>query len=309
MNGGIKEEFSNAWSKPNNAVVQIIIINVVIFLILLLLQIFLPASIFEEIHKHFVIPPLFDRFIFRPYTIMTYGFTHSLTGIFHILFNMYVFYIFGRLINEYLGSNKVLSLYVLGAIGGGILYLLAYNLIPTYNNSATNTLLNQPDWGMVGASAAVYAVVVAAATKMPNYTFHLLLFGPVRIKYIAFFVIVLSLVGINANSNFGGNVAHLGGALVGWIYISQLNKGTDIGSWVISFIQFVKSMFKPQPKIKVTHRSGSRRPSAKKAGKNTTEAGKTPQAEIDAILDKISEKGYESLSKDEKQKLFNASKK
>lgn len=309
MTGGILDDFKNAWTKQNNVVPQIIIVNVIVFLVLLLLQIFLPNSVFEAIHKHFVIPPLFEQFIFRPYTLFTYAFTHSLTGIVHILFNMYVFYIFGRLINEYLGSNKVLSLYILGALGGAGLYLISYNFIPSLNENAINTIQIDPDWGMVGASASVYAVVVAAATKMPNYTFHLLLFGPVRIKYIALFVIVVSLVGINAGSNIGGNVAHLGGAFMGWLYISQLNSGNDIGGWIISFTSFVKSMFKPQPKIKVTHRSGNRRPSKKSKKETVAATDQTPQAEIDAILDKISEKGYESLSKDEKQKLFNASKK
>lgn len=308
MNGGFFDDFKSAWSKPNNAVAQIILINVILFIGLLLLQIILPAQAFEAIHKHFVIPPTFDYFIFRPYTIVTYAFTHSLMRIGHIFFNMLVFYWFGRLINEYLGSKKIISIYVLGALGGGLLYLMAYNLIPDYYNSASEIMERQPDWGMVGASAAVYAIVVAAAVKMPDYTFYLLFLGPVKIKYIAIFVIVLSLVGINANSNTGGNIAHLGGAFVGWLYIAQLNKGSDIGAWVISFMNFVKSLFKPQPKIKVTHRGGNRRPS-QKAKEKTKQAPKTDQAEIDAILDKISQSGYESLTKDEKQKLFNASKK
>ncbi|MEO1255035.1 MAG: DUF6576 domain-containing protein, partial [Bacteroidota bacterium] len=113
----------------------------------------------------------------------------------------------------------------------------------------------------------------------------------------------------STGANAGGEIAHLGGAFIGWFYITQLNKGTDLGGWIISFTQFVKSMFKPQPKIKVTHRGGNRRPSKKTSSIKSDKTSHTPQAEIDAILDKISEKGYESLSKDEKQKLFNASKK
>jgi hypothetical protein len=126
-------------------------------------------------------------------------------------------------------------------------------------------------------------------------------FGPVRIKYIAGFYVVLSFLG-STGGNAGGNIAHLGGALAGWLYISQLKSGNDLGAWVISFIDWVKSFFVASPKIKVTHR---------KAEKTTTKRSsstKTEQEEIDAILDKISQSGYDSLSKDEKQKLFNASK-
>ncbi|MEM7299014.1 MAG: rhomboid family intramembrane serine protease, partial [Bacteroidota bacterium] len=206
----------------------------------------------------------------------------------------------GRIIQEFLGNNRVISLYVLGGLAGGLLYILLYNLIPFYADRVAGSM-------MLGASAGVFAIVVGAAVFMPNYTFFLLFIGPVRIKYIAIFYVFMSFIG-TTGSNAGGEIAHLGGALVGWLFISQLNKGNDLGSWVLSFLNFVKSLFKPQPKIKVTHRSGSRRASQKSTTK-TTNSTKTPQSEIDAILDKISEKGYESLSKEEKQKLFNASKK
>lgn len=311
MNRGLLDDFKNAWGKPNNAVAQIILINVILFVVLLLLDIILPAQIFSAIYKHFVIPPTFDELIFRPYTIITYSFTHSLYGIGHIFFNMLAFFYFGRIIAEYLGSNKVISIYILGAIFGAIPYLLAYNFVPELNEKAVLELVKNPSWGMVGASAGVYAIVVAAAVKLPNYTFFLMFLGPVKLKHIAMFFIVISLIGINANANIGGNVAHIGGALLGWLYITQLNKGIDLGGWIISFMDFIKSMFKPQPKIKVTHRGGNRSASKKASSPNSSSSSgsQTPQSEIDEILDKISEKGYESLSKDEKQKLFNASKK
>ena len=138
---------------------------------------------------------------------------------------------------------------------------------------------------------------------------YLIFIGPVKIKYIALVSVFLSLIGTRGTTNPGGEFAHLGGALMGWLYMSQLKQGNDIGGWVLSSIKFVKSLFKPQPKIKVTHRAGNRRPSQKASKKSKSSVNTTPQSEIDAILDKISEKGYESLTKEEKQKLFNASKK
>lgn len=303
MNSSFLEDFKNAWDKPNNAPAQLIIINVVIFVALAIIMVISRITgaegFFNVIYNQFSIPPNFGDFILRPWTIITYAFAHSLSGIFHILFNMLIFYWFSKLILEFLGNKKVISIYVLGALAGGVAYLMVYNFIPFYQDQAPG--IN----GMVGASAAVYAIVVAAAVFMPNYTFFLLFLGPVRIKYIAAFYVVVSLLG-STGGNAGGNVAHLGGALIGWLYISQLKGGKDIGAWVIDFINWVKSFFVSSPKIKVTHRG---EPKRKTRHSKTTPPPKTDQDEIDAILDKISQSGYDSLTKDEKQKLFNASKK
>ncbi|REE01505.1 rhomboid family intramembrane serine protease [Marinoscillum furvescens] len=303
MNNSILDDFKNAWNKPNNAPAQLIIINVIVFLFLGVLMVVSRLAnfevLFDVVYDQFSIPPLLSDFILRPWTLFTYAFAHSLSGIFHILFNMLVFYWFSRLILEFLGNNKVIAIYVLGALAGGVAYLLVYNLIPFYQDTAPGIT------GMVGASAAVYATVVAAAVFMPNYTFFLLFLGPVRIKYIAAFYVVISFLG-STGGNAGGNIAHLGGALMGWLYIAQLRNGTDLGTWIIATMNWFKSFFVPSPKIKVTHRSA---PKQSKARKSAASSAKTEQEEIDAILDKISQSGYDSLTKEEKQKLFNASKK
>ncbi len=308
MTNSILDDFKNAWNKPNNAPAQLIIINVVVFLFLGVLLVFSriggAEGIFEAVYNQFSIPPILADFLTRPWTLITYSFAHSLSGIFHILFNMLIFYWFSKLVVEYLGNNKVISLYVVGALAGGVAYLIVYNLIPYYIDSAPGIS------GMVGASAAVYATAVAAATLVPNYTFYLLFLGPVKIKYIAAFYIVISFLG-SVGANAGGNVAHLGGALMGYVYVRQLQSGNDLGAWVIQFMNFVKSFFVKKPNIKVTHKketvkSHKARKSSRSAGASSQEAS---QDEIDAILDKISQSGYESLTKTEKQKLFNASKK
>lgn len=306
-NNSFFEDFKHAWQKPNNSPAQLIIINVVIFLVLAFIMVMSRISgfdaFFNVIYRQFSIPPLFGDFITRPWTLLTYAFSHSLSGIFHILFNMLVFYWFSKLILEYLGNNRVISLYVLGALAGGVAYLLVYNLIPYYQQQVETIP------GMVGASAAVYATVVGAAVFMPNYTFYLLFIGPVRIKYIAAFYVVISFLG-TTGGNAGGNIAHLGGAVMGWLFISQLRSGNDIGTWVISSMNFIKSFFVSQPKIKVTHRSTTKATAGKqKSNERPRTLTLSEQDEIDLILDKISQSGYESLTKEEKQKLFNASKK
>jgi membrane associated rhomboid family serine protease len=295
------EEFKSAFQRYNNAPAQLIIINIVIFVVLGILYVISTVSGFDGpfsiLHQQFQIPARFAEFITRPWTIITYMFMHDLTGILHILFNMLVLYWFGRLFVEYLGSDKLIAVYVLGGLAGGIAYLLAYNTIPFFVDKAQTYQI-----GMVGASAAVDAIVVATATLLPNYTFFLLFFGPVRIKYIAAITVFLSFLG-TVGSNAGGNIAHLGGALIGFVYMKQLQAGSNWGAWITMTLDWIKGLFKSKPKVKVSYRKEanvSSRPTT--SGKNYT------QDEIDAILDKISAAGYESLTKEEKEKLFNASK-
>lgn len=298
------DEFKSVFQKPNNAHVQLIVINVAIFLVMGAIYVFSTVGgadwVYAVISKQFTIPPKFGDFLLRPWTIFTYAFAHSLTDIFHILFNMLVFYWFGRLFIEYLGNDKLIALYVLGAITGGVVYLMVYNLVPYF--------MERSDFlGMVGASAAVFAIVTGAAVLQPNYTFFLLFLGPIRIKYIAAFYIIMSFLG-SVGTNAGGNIAHLGGALIGFIYIKQLQVGVDWGGWVTSTLDWIKSLFEPRPKVKVTYRKNEPKQKTRTSSKSMP-GTKASQEEIDAILDKISERGYESLSADEKEKLFNASKK
>jgi membrane associated rhomboid family serine protease len=140
----------------------------------------------------------------------------------------------------------MLSLYILGGIAGGLLYMLSYNLIPYFADRAAYAV-------MIGASASVLAVVVAAATLIPNFTFNLIIIGPVRIKYIAAFLVILSISGA-IGDNAGGNIAHLGGAFFGWLFVKQLQRGRDMGRPLHSTMDFFTGLFKRRPKLKVTHR-------------------------------------------------------
>jgi membrane associated rhomboid family serine protease len=296
--------------KTGNILNQLIVINVVAFVALGVTGVIFTlagyGNIFAAITHYLMVPSDLSQVIFQPWSLITYFFYHQ--GVFHILFNMLFMYWFGKIIVEYLGQNKVLGLYVWGGIFGGLLYLLAYNVIPFYQGAVATSYL-------LGASGGVIAIVVGAATFMPNYTIPLILIGPVKLKYIAAFYVITSLLrstGVNA----GGEIAHLGGALAGWLFITQLKKGSDWSKVVVGFVIWMKSLFTPQPKIKVSYRkekatasSASKKSSSAKGSTSTkSSSSNASQAEIDSILDKISEKGYDALSKDEKQKLFNASK-
>lgn len=296
-------DFKNAFQRHNNAHAQLIIINVVIFLamgiLFMIAKLSDTQSIFQVVYDQFVLPSKLSEFLNKPWTLITYAFAHAyeyelgIVGISHILMNMLAIYWFGKLFIEYLGNDKIVALYILGALSGGLLYLLLFNTVPFF--IARPSLL-------VGASGAVFAIVVATATLLPNYTFYLLFLGPIRIKYIAAFYVVASFIS-SVGNNAGGEIAHLGGALMGFVYIKQLQAGVNWGMWITVTIDWFKDLFKSKPKVKVTYRKDEKQ-SAKPSSPN-----KASQSEIDAILDKISDRGYESLTKVEKEKLFNASKK
>jgi membrane associated rhomboid family serine protease len=303
-NSSILDEFKNAFKRNDNSLIKIILINLIVFLGLIVIEVFSfllgATGIHEWVLLQLMLPSALGSFAVKPWTLITYFFTHE--GFFHFAFNMLWLYWFGKLIMEYLGSKKLTTIYVLGGIVGGLTYILFYNLIPVF---ADQVLYGR----MLGASAGVYAVVVAAATLMPNYTFFLILIGPVKIKYIALFYVILSFAQ-TTGTNAGGNLAHLGGAFIGYLFISQMQKGVDLGKPVTKTLDFFRNFFTPKSNIKVTYSRNNQKASPKE--KNTRFAPtprKANQDEIDVILDKISETGYESLSKEEKQMLFNASKK
>jgi membrane associated rhomboid family serine protease len=295
----IVDDFRFAFRKPNNGLIQLILINVVVFLALLLayLTFFLIQSDgYALVTSWLALPPLAGAFLLKPWTLVTYFFTHL--DPFHILFNMLSLYWFGKLIEEYLGNKHVLSLYFMGGIAGGVLYLLLSNLVPVFYQMAAFSP------GMIGSSGAVYAIIIGAATLMPNYTFFVFLLGPVRIKYIAAFVVVVSLFYVSRGANSGGNIAHLGGALMGFIFITQLKKGNDLATPFRNLGQQVGKLFQRKPKMRVTYRNQGNTPPS-----GASSATFPSEDEIDRILDKINRSGYESLTKEEKQKLFHASQK
>ncbi len=295
---GFLDDFKGAFTKRENGLVQIILVNVIVFLTLLIAHVVLKLSkmdgYYELVVNQLELPASLPELAQRPWTLLTYFFTHE--DPFHILFNMLFLYWFGRLVDEYLGNRRVVNLYLLGGIVGGIAYVAIYNLVPYFHERVAGSV-------MIGASGAAFAVVFGAATLLPNYSFHLLFFGPVRIKYIALFYLILSFAQ-STGSNAGGNIAHLGGALLGFIFIKQLQRGSDLGKPLDGLTTFVRNLFKPKPRpsMKVTYRSQTK----------TTYTSMTPDGfpdddEVDAILDKISKSGYESLTREEKQKLFKAS--
>ncbi|QEM13897.1 rhomboid family protein [Mucilaginibacter rubeus] len=240
------------------------------------------SSIYLFADKYLKLSAYLPNILIHFWTPVTYMFMHA--SIFHILFNMLWLYWMGQIFEEYLGNKRTIGLYLMGGLAGALFYVAALNLLPAF------TSLNAAQVSsIVGASAGVMAIVVATATLLPNYTISLMFIGPVKLKWLVVFYLVfdfLSIIGPNA----GGEIAHLGGALIGFVYIKQLQKGHD-------WIGGITKLFKSKPKLKVVSNN---------MGKNASDYPR--QEEIDRILDKISQSGYNSLSKQEREILSRASK-
>lgn len=278
----------------HNALMKFIFINVGVFIILGLISVITKLvqtnptlSLF--LLNNLAVPASLAQLMYKPWTLVTYMFVH--TKPFHLFFNLLVLYWFGSLFIEYLGNKKLTYTYIMGGIAGALFYIFAFNVFPLFKDELLVAKT-------IGASAAVMAIVFSMATLLPNYTFFLLLIGPVRLKYIAFFYLIIDLISIGS-INSGGHLAHLGGAFTGFLLTSQLKKGNDIVEKLDKIRQYIYSLFGIRNKIKIVYRSSN------KMQKNDL---KTKQEIIDQILDKISKSGYESLSKKEKETLFNASK-
>jgi hypothetical protein len=280
----------------NNAVVKLIALNTIVYLVFALAHVFFwlfqANDVISAVEKLFVLYASPSNFISQPWGIITYMFLHS--GFFHVLFNMLWLYWLGMLLHEYLGNIRVYQVYFLGGIFGGLLYMFAYNVFPVFSSDLNTSFA-------LGASAGVLAIVAATATLLPTYT--VMLFGvfSVQLRYIAIFSVLVDLLNI-PSSNAGGRIAHLGGALAGFLFIKYLYTNNTFTNAIHSVSSFFKNIFKQKPTLTVHHKSDFR---IKQQPENTS---KPNQADVDAILEKISKSGYESLTAKEKELLFRASK-
>ena len=285
--------------ESGNMITRLIVVNVIIFIVLVLLRVFTfsfttntNSSIYTTlVHEYLATPGYWKELLVKPWTLFTSMFIHE--GIWHLAWNMIVLYWFGRIVGDLLGDRKILPLYILGGIAGAVIFTLTFSLIYGFNSSFA-----------VGASAGVMAIVVAAGVTSPDYMIHLPLIGAVRLKYVVLFVIIMNLIG-TMGSKSGGAFAHLGGAILGGLYVTQLRNGRDIGDWVNNvadwFVELFRREPKPQSNLKVVHRKNT--PSKKKANRSVD-----LQSEVDRILEKIKVKGFDQLSDEEKEILYKASK-
>ncbi len=286
-----------------NILSRLILINTVVYLLVQIVNLFTwlvaPASIsggLSILGQFLALPSDLTQFIHMPWTLVTYMFLHE--GLFHWLFNMIMLYFGGILFTEYLSQKRLLWTYILGGIAGAVFYILAFNLFPVFAPVRSISVA-------LGASASVLAIIIAISTYVPDYTVHLFLIGRLKLKYLAIAFVLLDILSIQSN-NPGGHIAHLGGALWGFLYALSLRKGKDLYK-IFDGLRLPDSLFKRNRYTKFsTMRPESGRP-MNDDEYNSRRAAR--QAEIDRILDKISKSGYGSLSKAEKEMLFKSSNK
>jgi len=292
---GIWDDIRSTFKNGNN-LTKLIYINIAVFVLITIASVLgflLKNSIISQKALDIIsVPASLKTLLARPWSLITYMFTHK--DVWHILFNMLWLYWFGRIFLEYLDQRKLVAVYLLGGISGALVYIVSFNIFPVYAEVVAESVA-------IGASASVMAIVIAIAAYVPDYTVQLFLFGRIKIKYMALAIFVLtSFMDFSVNS--GGKLAHMGGALFGYIYTLNLRHGRDIGKGFNKIIDFFTTMFKPRKKLKVTHK------------KVTTEyeynkIKSDHQKDINIILDKISKGGYDSLTKEEKETLFKESQK
>jgi membrane associated rhomboid family serine protease len=228
----------------------------------------------------------------HPWTLFTYMFMHY--EVMHLLFNMICLFGFGQLFLTMFSQKQLLGLYIIGGLAGAAVYVASYNIFPFFAPVRQNGLL-------LGASASIMAIIVAVAAYSPNYSVPLFLIGQLRLKYVALLTVGISMLGI-ASDNAGGELAHLGGALAGFIFARRLLAGKDITKWFNHLADRFISFFKRKP---VKFRVSYTRPKNDETYRNEKRADET---EINRILDKIKQSGYSSLTGEEKKKLFDKSK-
>ncbi|SHK81867.1 Membrane associated serine protease, rhomboid family [Chitinophaga jiangningensis] len=289
MNGTSFQSDIRYWLRQGNTVNHLLFWNIIVFLalnILRLVDIISNTGIYTLVYNQVALHASPSVFITKPWGLLTYMFAH--VGILHILFNMLNLFWFGNIFREMLGNQRVLPVYLLGGIAGGLIYMGSYYLF-----------VPAPDALMIGASASVMCLLVAAATQVPNYEIGLMFIGAIKLKWLALALVIIGVITM-FDGNFGGVMSHLGGAALGFAYIKLLQNGTDLARpliWLFSPAQ--RSSVKPAVKKFKPKKSPLK--VVKKADEN-------PQSRLDQLLDKINEKGYNSLSAEEKAWLEKMSK-
>ena len=273
--------------RSRSIVERIIVLNILLFLLTYLFNTltFLFNGQGNVLVEWLALKPSFETLLVRPWTILTYGFVHM--GLLHILFNLLFLYYFGNLFLDFFSSRQFLVYYLLGIVAGGFIYMLSYNYLPALKTQETI---------LIGASAGVTAIVIGIASHIPQYAMRFRFLGNIKLLYIAVAMVVLDVLQI-PNGNAGGHLAHLGGALLGFLMTRYFAQGSVIVGWA-------EQLFRPKSKgpLKTVYKSS-------RPGTPSGRPDETEQERIDSILDKISKSGYDALTKEEKDFLFKAGKK
>ncbi len=301
----VKRQFSYG-----NMLTRIILVNVGVFVVVILARLILfsvgggEGEIYQKFLRFFMVGADWKHNLTHPWAIITHAFLHE--SFWHILWNMLLLYWFGRIVGDLLGDRRILPIYLLGGLAGGLAFFIMANM-PTPWNFGSYAL---------GASAALMATLVVAGKTAPNFNISLILIGDVKLKYIVAVLVLLDLISLSNNNNSGGAFGHLGGALMGYVIAQQLQNGNDLTVPVNRIINSITAFFSSltsersaRPKVTTRASNAKKQRTGQSRQRQSQQDDLSYQEKLDAILDKIKQSGYDSLSASEKEFLFNASKK
>lgn len=294
--------------KGQSILKKLIIINVAVFLFIAIVQtvirlfqvpsengLYFERSIFTE---YLGIPANINTLLMRPWTVFTYMFVQQ--DFMHILSNMIVLYFGGRIFTEYMSEKKLLKVYIYGGLVGALFFVGAFNVFPWFSRSVDIAVA-------IGSSASVLAILIAATTYVPNYSILRLPNINIKLWHLAIFYVVFDLISV-AGDNAGGHIAHLGGAFWGYFYVKMFisNSQMHINTGPMNFKKYFKFFYKKkeEPVFRSSFDKGRPMTDDEYNLKKNID-----QEKIDKILEKISRSGYSSLSREEKEMLFQSSKK
>ena len=253
-------------------------------------------SFMSNIFKWFILPAEVDKIIDRPWTIITYMFMHD--GVFHMLGNVLWLWAFGFILQDLAGNNKLVPLFLYGGVAGAFLFVLTNNVFPVLSSQIDGRTLQ-------GASAGVMAIAIATTTLSPDYRIFPMLNGGIPLWILTIIFVIIDFASI-PSENGGGHIAHIGGAIIGLIFVLQLKRGNDWSAWMNRFFNWIANLFNPEKKewkktAKKEYFYNTKGTQPYKKVSNIT------QKRIDEILDKINMQGYRFLTDEEKEILKRAS--
>lgn len=280
-----------AFFNQKSALSRLMLINISIWLICLFISVFtwlFNISDISFVTKLFAVPADISSLAEKPWSIFTYMFLQE--EFWHLFFNMLMLYYGGQIFLQFFSQKQLLLTYIFGGLVGALFFILAFNAFPVFENTKTYAFA-------LGSSASVLSILIAAATYQPEYRLNLFLLGQVKMKWIAIIFVVIDLLSI-PKGNSGGHIAHLGGALWGFLYAYLFKKDFDF-----------YLIFKRKARIKVKTRNAHNYHQRPKTDEQYNAERAQEQEETDKILEKIAKNGYSSLSEKEKEFLFRQSKK
>ena len=288
--------------QDNNALVFLFAVNALIFVIINFIKIVyylsdIPLDFFyKQILNWFTLPAAMDSLVSRPWTLVTYMFTHH--SIWHLISSMLWLWCFGYILQDLTGNSKLIPIYLYGGFVGGIVFLLTNNLFPVLER---NILTTEP---MIGAGAAVIAIAVATTTLAPDYRLFPLINGGIPLWVLTMIFVAIDFATL-ASGNAGIGAGHLAGGAIGYVFIRQMRRGVDWGGWMIQFMHWLDDLFSPEKKH--TKKGKGEKLFYQSDRKPFNKISNITQQKLDQILDKINQEGYQFLTDEEKEFLKRAS--